>query len=144
MTGSPNEEGAAEFLPEEEMEADARRPRVITVAFWLLIAAAVLWMPVAGGGDPAAGQTETQILAVYLVFAVRIRRSRWKARIAVTAAAVWLLVVLGSRAQGFTAPESPYGREYAVLDSMAVVLAATGVALLYGRHGTAYFRRRPR
>ncbi|MYT10667.1 MULTISPECIES: hypothetical protein [Streptomyces] len=144
MTGSPNDQGAAESLPEEEREGDARRPRVITMAFWLLIAATVLWMSVVGGGDPAGIQPDTQILTVYLVFAVRIRRSRWKARVAVTAAAVWLCVVLGARARGFTAPEYPYGREYAMLDIMAVFLAGTGVALLYGRRGNTYFRRRPR
>jgi hypothetical protein len=142
VTGSPNEQGAAESQPEEEVYA--RRPRVVTVAFWLLIAAAVLWMPIIGGGDPAEMQTDTQILVVYVVFAVRARRSRWKSRIAVTAAAVWLIVVLGSRAQGLSAPEYPYGRVDAVLDVIAVLLAATGVALFYGHRGNAYFRRRPR
>lgn len=142
MTGSGNEQGAAESLPEKEV--DTPRPRVITVAFWLLIASAVLWTPIIGAGDPAGMQTAPQILGVYLVFAWRARRSRWKARIAVTAAAVWLVVVVGSQAQDFTAPEYLYGRVDAVLDVIAVLFAATGVALLHGPRGNAYFRRRPR
>ncbi|MFJ9152068.1 hypothetical protein ACIRP7_29335 [Streptomyces sp. NPDC102270] len=40
-------------------------------------------------------------------------------------------------------PAYPYGREYAVLDIMAMVLTGIGVALLYGRRGTTYFCRRP-
>ncbi|MFG2723681.1 hypothetical protein [Streptomyces canus] len=151
MTGSPNEPGAAELLPEEpeepeegeEVEADARRPRVITVAFWLLITSAVLWGLVSGSDDPAEQQGTAAILCVYIWSAVRVRRGRWTARIVGTAAAVWLLVVLGSRAQGFMDPEYPYGREYAVLDITAMVLTGIGVALLYGRRGTTYFRRPP-
>jgi drug/metabolite transporter (DMT)-like permease len=152
VTGSPNEPGAAELLPEEpeepeegeEVEADARRPGVITVAFWLLITSAVLWVLVSGSGDPAEQQGTAAILCVYIWSAVRVRRGRWTARIVGTAAAVWLLVVPGSLAWGFMDPENPYGREYAVLAVVAVVLTGTGVALLYGRRGTTYFRRRPR
>ncbi|MFG2777743.1 hypothetical protein ACGFY7_07750 [Streptomyces prunicolor] len=145
VTGSANEPGSAGYRPDEvEMEMEARRPRVITVAFWLLIAAPVLWLPVLGDGDPADMQSVGLILSLYLWFAVRVRHSRWKARIAVTATAVWLIVVLGARARGFTAPEYPYGRVDALLDVIAVLSSAIGVALLHGHRGNAFFRRRPR
>ncbi|KUN24117.1 hypothetical protein AQJ23_21255 [Streptomyces antibioticus] len=146
MTGSPNGRGGEGCLPVEEegVEMDPRRPRVITVASWLLISSAVFWLPVIGGLlDPALRQTAGWMLFAHVVFAVRARRNRWKARIAVTVAAVALLLALGPLAQGFTSPEYPYGVEYAVLDVVAVVLSATGVALLHGHRGNAYFRRRP-
>ncbi|RPF35062.1 MULTISPECIES: hypothetical protein [unclassified Streptomyces] len=151
MTGSPNEPGAAEPLPEEpqepqefeeeELEVDARRPRVITVAFWLLITSAVFWVPVSGSSAPGDLPGASAILGVYIWSAARIRRGRWTARILGTAAAVWLVVGQGSRAPGFI--ESPYGWEFAVMDLMAVVLTSLGVPLLYGREGNTYFRRRP-
>ena len=147
MTGSANEPGSAGYRPDEvevEVEVETRRPQVITVAFWLLIAAPVLWLPVLGDGDPADIQSVGLILSVYLWFTVRVRHSRWKARIAVTATTVWLIAVLGARAWGFTAPEYPYGQVGAVLDLLAVLLSAIGVALLHGHRGNAYFRRRPR
>jgi hypothetical protein len=156
VTGSPDEPGAAELLPEEpeepeepepeeeeEVEADARRPRVITVAFWLLITSAVLWVLVSGSVGLAEQQGTVAIFCCYIWAAARIRRGRWTARIVGTAAAVWLLVVPGSLAWGFMDPENPYGREYSVLAVVAVVMTGTGVALLYGRRGNTYFRRRP-
>jgi len=127
VSGSPDED--------EEVEVGARRPRVITVAFWLLITSAVLWILVGGSGDPSGRQGIAAALCFYVWAAARIRRGGWTARIVGTAAAVWLLVVLG--------PEYPHGRAYAVLDIMAVVVTGTGVALLHGRRGNAYFRRRP-
>ncbi|MEU0412105.1 hypothetical protein ABZ307_30380 [Streptomyces griseorubiginosus] len=138
MTGSPNEPGA-EPLP----EADARRPRVITVAFWVLITSTVFWVPVSGSSAPGDLQGTSAILCVYVWCAARVRRGRWTARILGTAAAVWLVVVQGSRTPGFMDAGSPYGWEYAVMDLMAVILTGTGVALLYGREGNTYFRRRP-
>jgi hypothetical protein len=84
------------------------------------------------------------ILSLYPWFTVRVRHSRWKARITVTASAGWLIAVLGARAWGFTAPEYPYGQVGAVLDVIAVLLSAIGMALLHGHRGNAYFRRRPR
>ncbi|MEU0948294.1 hypothetical protein ABZ379_37230 [Streptomyces canus] len=127
----------------EEVAADSRRPRVITVAFWLLITSAVFWVPVSGSNAPGEQQGTAAILCVYIWSAARVRRGRWTARILGTAAAVWFVVVQGSRTPGFMDAESPYGWEYAVLDMMAVVLTGTGVALLYGRRGNTYFRRRP-
>lgn len=153
MTGSPNEPGAAELLPGEpeepeaevevEAETDDRRPRVITVAFWLLITSCVFWVLVSGSSPPAEQQGTVWIHGVYIWATARIRRGRWTARIIATAAAVWFLVVLGSRAPGFMDPESPFGWGYAVGDFCAVVLTGTGVALLYGREGNTFFRRRP-
>jgi hypothetical protein len=130
VTGSSDGPGAAGFLPEEEpeeeegVEVDTRRPRVVTVAFWLLIAAAVLRAAV-GESEPGT----TPVFCVCVWFAVRGRRGLGKARIGVTAAAVWFLVVPGSRAWDFVDPQYPFGRGYAVLVIMAVGLTATGVAL---------------
>ncbi|MEU1481490.1 hypothetical protein [Streptomyces sp. NPDC005760] len=157
MTGSPDEPGAAELLPEEpeepeepqefeeeEVEVGARRPRVVTVAFWLLITSAALWVPLSGSGGLAEQPGTAAILCVYVWSAARIRRGRWTARIAGTVTAVWLLGVLGSRVRGFMElAYPPYGRAYAVVDLVAVLLTGTGVALLYGRRGNTYFRRRP-
>ncbi|MFL5995266.1 MAG: hypothetical protein ACJ736_13305 [Streptomyces sp.] len=149
MNGSSDGQGAAGSLPEKEpeeepaeeegVEGDARRPRVVTVAFWLLITAVVLWAAVS---ESELGTTP--VLCVYVWFAVRVRRGLWKARIGVTAAAVWFLVVPGSRAWGFMDPQYPFGRQYAVMVIMAVVLTITGVALLYGSRGNKHFRRPPR
>jgi hypothetical protein len=79
VTGSSDGPGAAGFLPEEEpeeeegVEVDTRRPRVVTVAFWLLLAAAVL--------RAAVGESElgtTPVSCVYVWFAVRVRRGLGK------------------------------------------------------------------
>lgn len=141
----PVGEGAALFAAQVDAASVLEEPvrREDAVVEDLLISSAVLWLPVTGSLDPARGQTAAWILVAHVVFAVRARRNRWKARIAVTATAIALLVALGPLAQGFTSPEYPYGVEYAVMDIVAVVLSATGVALLYGHRGNAYFRRRP-
>ncbi len=118
------------------------RPWQTVTAVGLLLTSALLWLPVAGG-DPVISQPASLLLLLHIVFAVRARRGRQKARITVAVVTLLLLFLLMPHAWlGFTDPGHPSGPAYAVMDMIAVAASCTGVALLFTSSSNAYFRAR--
>lgn len=119
------------------------RPSSLRLASPLLVAAAVLWLPLAGNLYAGTLTLPALLLLLQVVFAVRAGRGRHKARVTVTVTAVLLVLLLTPYCwAGFTDENNAYGSAYAVLDIAATTLAVVGLAGLYQPESSAYIRAR--
>lgn len=116
-------------------EIRARRPQQVKTARLLAILAAVLWMPILGHLDPAAGALA---LVFYVFGAFGVAKGRSAGRIMATAALVVVYVlVLPYCVVGFA---DPYlnGPAYAAIDIVAVLVSGAGMWLTYRPRTNSY------
>jgi hypothetical protein len=111
-------------------ELRAQRPREVVIARYLAIAAAVLWMPIAGYLFSQPGLVGL-VLIGYVFGAFGVVKGRQAGRIVVTVAVAlaWILL-LPYCWLGFS-DEYLNGPGYAVMDILAVLLSLAGLVLSY-------------
>lgn len=121
----------------EEIRAD--RPPEPGVARALLIAAIVLWLPIAGYIylPPSGG---FMYLAMFFVIfgSFGAVKGRQAGRIMTTVALAPMLLLLPYCWVGFEDESNPYGTLYALIDIAAVLVAGWAVSLLYHPNTNRY------
>lgn len=119
---------------------DGYQPTSVLVGVWLVVTAAVLWLPVVSrAGDTTGSPFAGTLVFACVVCAFRSLKGRCRARTATAVLAVLLFLLLGWTAR-LPGGDSSGGTPHPLLAVTAAAASFAGAVLLFVPPSSAYYR----